>query len=468
MAESWRDPRVAAVRLRTPFSRTSTETEPATALAHLAAGLGWANDSSGPFGEVIPAGARVLVKPNFVMHENRGPWGMAPLVTDPALIRSVVEAALRAGASRVLVGDAPLQSCKFDHLLRVTALDAWASELRSCDARFDGLRDFRRTKSAFRNGIRESFEDQLPRDQFVLFDLGSDSLLEEITTNRASFRVTQYSPQEMVKTHGPGVHQYLVAKDVIESDVIINLPKLKTHKKAGITCALKNLIGINGNKEYLPHHRVNGTASGGDCYPGRSLIKEALEYAFDRQNLTKSHIQKTLWHDVARILNKILHITGDELGIEGSWSGNDTIWRTCLDLNRIVLYGRADGTLADRPQRTLVHVVDAVVAGQGDGPLAPQPLELNLLLAGGSAAAIDWIAAQLLGYDPERIPISREAFGRFRWPLVSFQPGDVLLHGDLGVGKADDVLKSRPMMDAVLIPSGWRDAARNGSALEHQ
>jgi uncharacterized protein (DUF362 family) len=60
----------------------------------------------------------------------------------------------------------------------------------------------------------------------------------------------------MAKTHHPGVHQYLVAKEVIEADIIINLPKLKTHRKAGVTCALKNLIGINGNKEYLPHHRV--------------------------------------------------------------------------------------------------------------------------------------------------------------------------------------------------------------------
>jgi len=34
---------------------------------------------------------------------------------------------------------------------------------------------------------------------------------------------------------------------------------LKLHRKAGITCALKNLIGINGNKEYLPHHRLGGS-----------------------------------------------------------------------------------------------------------------------------------------------------------------------------------------------------------------
>ena len=69
----------------------------------------------------------------------------------------------------------------------------------------------------------------------------------------------------------------------LEADVIINLPKLKTHQKAGITCALKNLIGINGNKEYLPHHRIGGFELGGDCYPGSSDLKRALEFIHDRR-----------------------------------------------------------------------------------------------------------------------------------------------------------------------------------------
>jgi hypothetical protein len=35
----------------------------------------------------------------------------------------------------------------------------------------------------------------------------------------------------------------LIAKDVLEADIIINLPKLKMHKKAGVTNALKNFVG---------------------------------------------------------------------------------------------------------------------------------------------------------------------------------------------------------------------------------
>src|SRR6185295_10457402 len=97
---------------------------------------------------------------------------------------------------------------------------------------------------------------------------------------------------------------------------------------------------------------------------------------------------------------RVLRVSGDELSVEGSWSGNDTIWRTALDLNRILVYGRADGTLADSPQRRVLHIVDAVIAGQGDGPLSPSPLPLGLLVAGENPAAVDWVGAILLGYDP--------------------------------------------------------------------
>ena len=193
------------------------------------------------------------------MHENQGAGGIEPLVTHPSLVRAATEAALRAGASQVMVGDAPVQGCDFDSLLSATGLDLWAASLMKSEPRFKGVHDFRRTTCVFVNGVRVASENLQGEDGFVLFDLGSESLLEPITDDRASFRVTCYDPRLMAKTHAPGRHQYLVARDVMEADVIINLPKLKTHKKAGVTCALKNLIGINGNKEYLPHHRTGGS-----------------------------------------------------------------------------------------------------------------------------------------------------------------------------------------------------------------
>jgi len=152
---------------------------------------------------------------------------------------------------------------------------------------------------------------------------------------------------------------------------------------------------------------------------------------------------------------------GDRVGVEGSWPGNDTIWRTCLDLNRILLYGRTDASLSDSVQRRVIHLVDAVVAGQGDGPLAPQPLKIGFLLAGENAAAVDWVGAQLLGYEASKIPIAREAFGEFKWPLTSFDHESVRLIGDAGEGPADELLEKREMGCPVDYPIAWRASAKS-------
>ncbi|HEX7295470.1 MAG TPA: DUF362 domain-containing protein, partial [Pyrinomonadaceae bacterium] len=428
------------------------------AIERLAADLDWAGDGSGPFGKVIPPGARVLIKPNFVLHQNQGSGGMEPMLTHQSVVRAVVKGALKAHqAAEVVVGDAPIQTCDFSALLDVTGLGAWANRLQSSDSRFKGIKDFRRTTSRYVNGVRVAQEDILPEDQFVLFDLAAESLLEPITRDKDDFRVTCYDPRLMAKTHSRGLHRYLVARDVIDADVVINLPKLKTHKKAGITCALKNLIGINGNKEYLPHHRLGGTNLGGDCYPGDSRVKRALEYAADQQNLSDSGAMGRVWSGVATQLTRVLNAMGDNLGIEGSWSGNDTIWRTGLDLNRILLYGNVDGTMSSTPGRRVIHLADAIVAGQGDGPLAPQPLHVGLLFGGNNAASVDWFGARVLAYDPKLVPIVREAFTQFRWPIATFQPADIKLVGDCGVSKVNDFVLKQQL--SVMHPVGWRDAA---------
>jgi len=429
----------------------------AQAIDKLASNLGWARAGNGPFGELIQPGARVLIKPNFVLHHNQGTDGMDPMITHQSIVKAVAVAALQAEASEVMVGDAPIQTCDFSALLEETGLGSWAETLMRADARFKGVKDFRRTTARYVNGVRVADENVLPEEQFVLFDLRGDSLLEPITDDKDDFRVTCYDPRLMAKTHGRGRHRYLVAKDVMEADVVINLPKLKTHKKAGITCALKNLIGINGNKEYLPHHRLGGSNLGGDCYPGDSKVKRMLEYASDQQNLWYSHKIGRVWGSVATQLNRVIHLMGDNLGIEGSWSGNDTIWRTGLDLNRILLYGEADGSMASSPRRRVVHLADAIVAGQGDGPLSPQPLPLGLLFAGNNAACMDWFGARLLGYDAQLVPIVREAFGNFRWPISTSQPNDITLMGDWGTGNIDKVMVKE--LPPIIHPAGWRDAA---------
>src|SRR5690242_13442746 len=42
------------------------------------------------FDDLIQPGARVVLKPNLVLHRNHGPWGIDPLITHQALIEAII------------------------------------------------------------------------------------------------------------------------------------------------------------------------------------------------------------------------------------------------------------------------------------------------------------------------------------------------------------------------------------------
>jgi len=136
----------------------------------------------------------------------------------------------------------------------------------------------------------------------------------------------------------------------------------------------------------------------------------------------------------------------------------------CLDLNRVLLYGKADATFGETVQRRVLHVVDAVIAGQGDGPLASDSLPLNLILAGENAAAIDWVGSFLLGYDAGKIPLSVHSLENFRWRIADFQTKDIELLGDWAGNQTAKNLIELAKTQKVKHPAGWRGAKAENSA----
>jgi hypothetical protein len=102
----------------------------------------------------------------------------------------------------------------------------------------------------------------------------------------------------------------------------------------------------------------------------------------------------------------------------GNWWGNDTCWRSGLDINKILLYGTLDGRLADRPMRTYFSLIDGIVGGDEDGPLAPRPRAEGVLLAGFDPVSVDVVASQIMGFDPERIRDQARAMRLVHFPLT--------------------------------------------------
>jgi len=380
------------------------------------AGLGQVN-SRNSLQNLISPGQSVLLKPNWVLHFNQSGQTMDCMVTHPAVIEAVLDEVLLAKPGRILIGDAPIQLCQFDKLVP----EAWRKALQQRSAVPIEFVDFRRHCMHGSDISQEVEVEARPADRYVLFDLSRDSQLEPISEPGGRFRVTSYDPKALSQTHQPGRHQYLLCREAFEADVIINLPKLKTHRKTGITGALKNLVGLNGNKDYLPHHRVGGKALGGDCYAGIAPLKRVAEFCLDQANQRINTSGYTLWQRRAyRVLGWNRRFGDDD--VEGSWHGNDTAWRMVLDLNRLLLYGCSDGSLAETPQRRVYSLTDAIIAGQGEGPLAPEPLELGVITFAASSAFAEVVHAALLGFDYRRLPVVREAFGRFRYPLTTMDP----------------------------------------------
>lgn len=66
-------------------------------------------------------------------------------------------------------------------------------------------------------------------------------ILPVVEETGASF--APFADSVQVRPPGNTFHQLEVARDVLEADVVINLPKLKTHQMMGVTCAVKNLFG---------------------------------------------------------------------------------------------------------------------------------------------------------------------------------------------------------------------------------
>jgi hypothetical protein len=254
---------------------------------------------------------------------------------------------------------------------------------------------------------------------------------------------------------------------VLRADLVVNLPKLKTHKKTGVTLALKNLVGINGDKNWLPHHTVGSVAEGGDEYPGDALVDGARSRAGDiaRRWLARGRGMALL--RLARRAEGALR--GDAFVRAGNWYGNDTTWRMVLDLNRCLYYSDGERLRldADRPVRRVLSVLDGIVAGEGEGPLAPRDRPLGVVLAATDPVALDLVALRLMGFDERRIAKVREAL-RDSGPRLS----EARSAADVRAFEADarSFAVEERALDALaggrpfLAHSGWRGHIERGTA----
>jgi uncharacterized protein (DUF362 family) len=406
-----------------------------------------------PLGGHIARGSRVFMLCNFVQHrrasESRERF-LAKCV-HASVLRALIDYVLIAVGpdGRVTFGNAPLQSTSWRGVLAETGAAEMLRFYESMGAPV-GAADLRLLVAE--RGPVGNITHVERRDERlgVPIDLGPSSLFSALPGSAGRFRVPDYDPDRTSDFHAEGRHVYVVHREVLEADVVFSVPKLKTHQKVGITCALKGFVGAIAHKDCLPHYRSGPATDGGDEYPSDPL--GVLQTVGRLHDYVQRQPPETAAGSLLRVVDTVTRRVTNRLIPEkdGSWHGNDTAWRMTLDIVRAAICGRLDGTIAPAPQRRHLVCVDGIVGGQGEGPLGPAPASSGALLFGDDLAIQDRACALLMGFDPDRIPLVREGSRLFGSPaghrvIVNGAPSAML------VLPRHALLRFEP-------PGGWKGA----------
>lgn len=407
--------RVGIYRLAEPAYSDSWIDAPQTregrALRDLASLMG--SPAANLLSNAVHPGDRVVIKPNWVEDRHARGGDLTPVITHSSVVRAVVDLVYETlqGKGTIIIADAPVWGCDFTHLLEINQVKKIVQHYRRCHDFKIEIRDLRQVARHVHPGaIKKKDRIMLKGDPegYSVVDLQDKSAFVGMPSSDRLYG-DDYDRTETVAHHNGSRHEYLVSRTILTADVLISIPKLKTHAKVGATLNAKGMVGINGNKNWVAHYRIGSPSEGGDELPDSESsgirTKTAVMHALRGLLLAKRSRAGEIAYDailrayrVARPVLGSVAQSSRSFGA-GEWHGNDTAWRMCADLARIALFADANGVFHETPQRRFFSIVDGIVAGEGDGPLAPDPKPAGVLLAGENLLAVDLAAVRLMGFD---------------------------------------------------------------------
>lgn len=364
-----------------------------------------------PFDSFISPGNTVLLKPNFVRHFNKK-GDVRNLITHGSLIRAVIDYVYIAlkGKGRIIIADGPMNETDFNKIIDLAGLEQirrFYKEKAGFDVEIYDLRQ----EAVVRQGDKVVKKIKLKGDPagYAYVELKEESEFKKGCLDPDSLSGPESRQDSMSSYHSETRDSYLISNTLLNSDVVINLPKMKTHKRSGVTLSLKNMVGITGDRNWLPHF----------SRPFCAKRKEGPErlYAMLARTMfkfTKKCVGILIW-PFKDSLKQAIGLTKGHMQ-KGDWHGNDVIWRMIIDLARIVSYADKKGIIRKDRQRRLFIIVDGIIAGEGEGPLDTKSKKSGVLIAGFSDFCVDVVTSRLMGFDPLKIPkfkkISKESLSR--------------------------------------------------------
>ncbi len=378
-------------------------------------------EGGNPFTDTIKPGDRVVVKPNLVRNWHPEHLDLYSIITHPAVIRAVVDQVYRAlrGEGSITIADAAMGDTDFDDLVRVTELDKiseyyWQTHQFRVDIL--DLRKYRYHYQQDNYNYGHEVQTHLPGSPlgYVSVDMGAESAFTTLSGRNLLEGTDVARRQETINSKGEEHNYYLVAREILNANVLVHVPKLKVHSKVGVTLNCKGMVGINGDKNLLPHFRWGGDVQGGDQFPPNTeahtptnQLRMRLGRLVGDTLLARSGAwwsKGALWavQTASAITSRTLKFQEFD-SVNGNWHGNDTAWRLAADLIRTALFADHEGVLQATPQRRFLSIVDGIIAGEGNGPLHPMPKAVGVLAMGTHPIAVDLACTHLMGLDYHKV-----------------------------------------------------------------
>jgi uncharacterized protein (DUF362 family) len=386
-----------------------------------------------PFKDIIKPGNKVVIKPNLVTNFHYlGRDAILSTITHGSIIRPIVDyvfLALR-GNGQIIIADTPTEKTDFSDTMQITGIQKIVEVLS--ENGYENLQAIDLRPKRICEGYNGEFLTITTSGDplgYATIDLGESSCFSPLDKNPkihyytlTDRTVDHFDPYEKRRSitdnyHHSGTHKYVVSRTILSADVIINIAKLKTHCKAGVSLSLKNMIGIVSTKDCMPHHRP-GPPPDGDAfpdYPASYYVGFRKSYRTLRKTL---HIH--LLPGVRTAINAMRKhkvMVGEHIE-HGNWKGNDTIWRTILDVNRIVMYADKNGKMSERQQRKMLCFIDGIIGQQGNAPISGEPRKCGVVLCGYNPVLLDAYATGIMGIDYHRIKTIHNAQHIKKWKLL--------------------------------------------------
>lgn len=374
-----------------------------------------------PLTSFVKPGNTVLIKPNLVMDVNGNKnQGTECLYTHPSVVAAVIDYVLIAlkGTGKIVIGDAPMQECVFSNIIED---GGYGQLVRYYESKGIDIKivDFRELTSTIVNGVHVAKINE--NSKGTVIDLKDQSeFYGAPKTTLDNIRITNYDPRILTTHHYEGVNEYYISNYILDADVIINMPKPKSHRKAGVTISLKNFVGANVRKEYLPHHTMGSLEEGGDEYLSIDKVHAIKSHLLDKKNIYESEKHYTsarLIRILVKACSVLMKIKGTAKYQEGSWYGNNTISRTISDINKIVKYSDKNGKMQEVPQRKMLIVADMIISGENEGPVFPTKKPVGIIASGVNPVAFDKAITALMGFSPNLIPtinVAEKISGKYK------------------------------------------------------